>query len=108
MLYLTCTTITSIDLAYYVSRAKDWVSVDCGTSFNVFCFRYRLKKIVILIPHETLLPSPGCLINTVLACLIKSPVSGSNVVSKCIPTCSCSSSATWKTNLVHKDFFASC
>ena len=28
MLYLTCTTITSVDLAYYgVSRAKDWVSV---------------------------------------------------------------------------------
>ena len=32
MLYLTCTTITSIDLAHYgVSRAKDWVSVKCGT-----------------------------------------------------------------------------
>ena len=32
MLYLTCTTITSLDLAHYeVSRAKDWVSVDCGT-----------------------------------------------------------------------------
>ena len=32
MLYLTCTTITSVDLAHYgVSRAKDWVSVDCGT-----------------------------------------------------------------------------
>ena len=32
MLYLTCTTITSVDLANYgVSRAKDWVSVDCGT-----------------------------------------------------------------------------
>ena len=28
MLYLTCTTITSVDLAHYgVSRAKDWVSV---------------------------------------------------------------------------------
>ena len=35
MLYLTCTTITSIDLAHYgVSRAKDWVSVDCGTIMN--------------------------------------------------------------------------
>ena len=35
MLCLTCTTITSVDLAHYgVSRAKDWVSVDCGT--NVF------------------------------------------------------------------------
>ena len=32
MLYLICTTITSVDFAYYgVSRAKDWVSVDCGT-----------------------------------------------------------------------------
>ena len=36
MLYLTCTTIISVDLAHYgVSRAKDWVSVDCGT--NRFC-----------------------------------------------------------------------
>ena len=33
MLYLTCTTITSVDLAHYgISRAKDWVSVDCGTT----------------------------------------------------------------------------
>ena len=33
MLYLTCRTITSVDLAHYgVSRAKDCVSVDCGTS----------------------------------------------------------------------------
>ena len=33
MHYLTCTTISSVDLAYYgVSRVKDWVSVDCGTS----------------------------------------------------------------------------
>ena len=32
MLYLTCTTITSEDLAHNgVSHAKDWVSVDCGT-----------------------------------------------------------------------------
>ena len=32
MLYLTCTTITSVDLALYgVSRVKDWVSGDCGT-----------------------------------------------------------------------------
>ena len=35
MLYLTCTTITSVDLAHYgVSRVKDCVSVDCGTIFN--------------------------------------------------------------------------
>ena len=33
MLYLTCTMISSVDLAHYgVSRATDWVSVDCGTS----------------------------------------------------------------------------
>ena len=32
MLYLTCTIISSVDLACYgVSRANDWVSVDCGT-----------------------------------------------------------------------------
>ena len=32
MLYLTCTTITSIDVAHYgVSRVKDWVYVKCGT-----------------------------------------------------------------------------
>ena len=32
MLSLTFSTITSVDLAHYgVSRAKDWVSVDCGT-----------------------------------------------------------------------------
>ena len=35
MLYLTCTTITSIDLAHYgVSRAKDWVSVKYGTNIG--------------------------------------------------------------------------
>ena len=43
MLYLTCTTITSADLAHYrVSRAKDWVSVDCGTS--IFKCSYDLYK----------------------------------------------------------------
>ena len=32
MLYLICTTITSVDYAHYgVSRAKDWVSVGRGT-----------------------------------------------------------------------------
>ena len=35
MLYLTCTTITSVDLAHFgVSHAKDRVSVDCGTVLN--------------------------------------------------------------------------
>ena len=33
MLYLTCTTITSVDLAHCgVSRVKNWVSGDCGTT----------------------------------------------------------------------------
>ena len=32
MLFLTCTMISSADLAHYgVPHAKDWVSVDCGT-----------------------------------------------------------------------------
>ena len=35
MLYLTCTTITSVDLAQYgVSRVKELVSGDCGTSVS--------------------------------------------------------------------------
>ena len=35
MLYLTCATITSVDLAHYgVYHAKDWVSVDYGTAKN--------------------------------------------------------------------------
>ena len=34
MLYLTCTMISNVDLAHYgASRAKDWVSVDCGTRY---------------------------------------------------------------------------
>ena len=42
MLYLTCTTITSIDLAHYgVSRAKDWVSVKCGTSCIIYIFEFK-------------------------------------------------------------------
>ena len=32
MLNLTCTMISRVDLAFYrLSRAKDWLSVDCGT-----------------------------------------------------------------------------
>ena len=32
MLYLTCTSISSVDLAQYgESLAKNWVSVECGT-----------------------------------------------------------------------------
>ena len=34
---LTCTMLSSVDLAYYgVSRSKNWVSVDCGTSDFIF------------------------------------------------------------------------
>ena len=46
MLYLTCTTITSVDLAQYgVALAEDWVSVECGTSHHsilllLFCSIY--------------------------------------------------------------------
>ena len=45
MLYLTCTMITSVDLAYYgVSRAKDWVSADCGTRLLLFCPQYEMGE----------------------------------------------------------------
>ena len=48
MLYLTCTTITSVDVALYVvSHAKDWVSVDCGTSrFTYLNFFYLISVIL--------------------------------------------------------------
>ena len=40
MLYLTCTMISSVDLAHLeVTSAKDWVSMDCGTN--------TVKKILI-------------------------------------------------------------
>ena len=36
MLYLPYTMISSVDLAHYrVSRATDWVSVDCGTTVKI-------------------------------------------------------------------------
>ena len=44
MLYLTCTMISSVDLACYgVSRATDWVSGDCGTSerYSMVCAPVR-------------------------------------------------------------------
>ena len=35
ILYLTCTTISSVDLAHYgISLAEDWVFGDCGTINN--------------------------------------------------------------------------
>ena len=57
MLYLTCTTITSVDLAHYgVSRAHDWVSVDCGTNdgnnpistrcFTVYMYKFEASQSV--------------------------------------------------------------
>ena len=49
MLYLTCTTITSVDLAHYgVSRAKDWVTVDCGTHYvkQIFLRKENLIRII--------------------------------------------------------------
>ena len=46
MLYLTCTTITSVDLAHYgVSHAKDWVSLDCGTMSSVDIFEQDSQDI---------------------------------------------------------------
>ena len=50
MLYLTCTMISSVDLAHYgVSRIKDWVSGDCGTSESnsVFVFSQSISRIYI-------------------------------------------------------------
>ena len=39
MFYLTCTIISRVDFADYgVSRAKDWVSVDCGTTIYISKF----------------------------------------------------------------------
>ena len=36
MLYLTCSMISSVDLAHYgVSCVKDWISLDCGTNSHV-------------------------------------------------------------------------
>ena len=43
MLYLTCTTISSIDLAHDgVSRATERVSEDCGTSLNTHYYYSNL------------------------------------------------------------------
>ena len=46
MLYLTCTIISSVALAHYgVFRAKDRVSVDCGTRHTVKNIRRFYGKI---------------------------------------------------------------
>ena len=45
MLYLTCTMISSVDLAHYrVARAKEWISVDGGTRDNTAYFGNKGKK----------------------------------------------------------------
>ena len=50
MLYLTCTTITSIDLAHYrVSRAKDWVSVKCGTNSDNYLYTNKVLKVLYVV-----------------------------------------------------------
>ena len=50
MLYLSCTIITSVDLAHYgVSRAKDWLSVSCGTIYHIAKKRHKIAYKLILI-----------------------------------------------------------
>ena len=45
MLCLTCTTISSVDLASYgVSPAKNWVSVDCGIVCHIVFLFIRPSK----------------------------------------------------------------
>ena len=49
MLYLTCTMISSVDLACYgVSRAKVWVSVDCGTMHSLSLKTSSINELIIL------------------------------------------------------------
>ena len=49
LLYLTCTTITSVDLAHHgMSRAKNWVSMNCGTMSD-FPSQFIIKLIGIFI-----------------------------------------------------------
>ena len=44
MLYLTCTTISSVDLAQCgISFAKDWVSVKCGTNSVIVAFNPNMR-----------------------------------------------------------------
>ena len=71
MLYLTCIMISSVNLAHYgVSRAKDLVSVECGTIYYIFSnfddtyfsFGYPLfifRYLVTLSFHKILLGIPN-------------------------------------------------
>ena len=55
MLYLTCTTIFSVDLAQYgLSRAKDWVPGNCGTIPNIDYVILKLEQ------HDKALIVPSC------------------------------------------------
>ena len=45
MLFPTCIIISSVDLAHYrLSRAKHWVSVDCGTSLHILDYHGDSQK----------------------------------------------------------------
>ena len=47
MLYLTCSMISSVDDAHYgVSCAKEWVSMDCGTSISYINHSVKFLKII--------------------------------------------------------------
>ena len=49
MLYLTCTMLSSVDLAYYgVFRAKNRVSVNCGTKSFTNIIKFHLAYIMLL------------------------------------------------------------
>ena len=58
MLYLTCTTISSVDLAQYgISLAKVWVSVECGTRTIIvrnkpIALEYRETKFIGIHPQR--------------------------------------------------------
>ena len=65
MLYLTCTMISSVDLAHYrVSRAKDWVPVDCdiklGEKIGKRKFRSCYSKSVPVIGSILVFKPTGC------------------------------------------------
>ena len=65
MLYLTCTTITSVDLAHYgVSRAEDWVSVDYGTRYICFPNAFEhICSIISIARHIYISPSTPVISN---------------------------------------------
>ena len=51
MLYPTCSMISNVDLAHYgVSRAKDWASVDFGTTTII-----NNKIILVILVHGVVL-----------------------------------------------------